>query len=106
MKTAREIVEVWHEGPWPDEDAWVEMRCNAMVKCIETIQQDAFESGRVDGLTKAVCIVSSRTIPPKNASYTRAIEEAVVFLKSEIERLKRGEDSANVVCTPPTSTEK
>lgn len=81
----------------------IDMRPVEMEMLIERVQQDAFKSGRVNGLTKAVWIVSSRTIPPKNPAYTRAIEESVVFLKAEIERLKRGEDSANVVChcTPP-----
>jgi hypothetical protein len=56
------------------------------IRRLEDALESAEKRGRVVGLEKAICVVSSRLVPPKNPSYTRAIEESVVFLKAEIER--------------------
>lgn len=64
------------------------------IQDIIRIQEDA----HLEGLKRAVEIVSLRIATPKNKSFTAAIDEAKVFLGAEIER---GGKPAYCVCTTP-----
>ena len=116
VKTPREIVEGWHNGYELTDDSWIEMKATAMIEAVAAIQQEAFESGRVESQkdleeAKEMLWVAANMLAQSNdtSSWCIVRDDQVPEIRhwvlkrattdSETDKWIRGE-------TPPTSTEK
>lgn len=91
MRSSREWVEGVFDGANLTPESRFDFNAKSLEDLIESVKQEAFKEahymGRICGLRDAAAVIQTRKSELKNEAYNCAVEECLVFVRAETERL-------------------